>query len=104
MNYHLNYSMGLVSTTVYDDDDLDYGDFDLGLAEGEVLDVVCCGLMVVSVLAPVLVVDGLVADGFIFPSTVGDFGALVFGLAEPSFVAKRNGVGVGQCLLGGGWP
>ena len=53
---------GLVSTTVYDDDDLDDADCDLGLAEGEVLDVVCCVLLAVSVLVPVLVFDGLVVD------------------------------------------
>ena len=85
----------MVFTTVCDDDDLDDADYDadLGLAEDEVLDVVCCGLLFVSVLVPVLVADGLVANGLIFSSTVEAFGALVFGLAEASFGAKLNGVG-----------
>ena len=80
----------MVSTTVYGDDDLDDTDCDLGLAEGEVLDVVCCGLLTVSVLVPVLV-----ADSLIFSSTEEAFGVLVFHFAEASFGAKRNGVGVG---------
>ena len=41
---------GLVSAIVYDDDNLDDADCDLGLAEGEVLHVVCCVLLAVSVL------------------------------------------------------
>ena len=41
------------------------------------------------------VVDGLVADDVIFSSTVEAFSAMVFGLAEASFGAKLNGVGVG---------
>ena len=61
------------------------------MAAGEVLDVVCCRLLSV----PVLVTDGLVVDGLMFSSTVGTFEALVFGLAEVSFGAKLNGVGVG---------
>ena len=44
----------MVSTTVYGDDDLDDADCDSGLAEGEVMDVVCCGLLAVSVLVRVL--------------------------------------------------
>ena len=87
--------MGLVSTTVYDDADLDDADYDSGLAEGEVLDVVCCVLLAVSVLVPVLVFDGLVVDGLMFSSTVEAFGALVFGLAETSFGLKLNGFGAG---------
>ena len=59
----------MVSTTIYGDDDLDDADCDLSLAEGEVLDILCCGFLAVSVLVPVLV-DGLVADGLIFSSTV----------------------------------
>ena len=70
-------------------------DRDFRLAEGEILDVVCCGLLAANVLVRVLVVDGLMADGLIFSSTVEVFGALVFGLAEASFGAKLNGVGVG---------
>ena len=80
----------MVYTTVYDDDDLDDADCDLGLAEGEVLDVVCCVLLAVSVLVPVLVFGGLM-----FSSTVEAFGSLVFGLAEASFGVKLNGVGAG---------
>ena len=85
----------MVSTAVYDDDDLGDADCDLSLAEGEVLDAVCCVLLAVSVLVPFLVVDGLVVDGLIFSSTVEAFGALVFGLAGASFGAKLNGVGTG---------
>ena len=59
------------------------------------MDVVCCGLLVVSVLVPVLVVDGLVADGLIFFSAVEAVGARVLGLAQASFGAKLNGVGAG---------
>ena len=81
------------STTVYDNDDLDVADCDLGFAEGGVLDVVCCVLLAVSVLVPVLVVCALVVDGFIFSSTVEAFGALIFGLEGASFGAKVNGVG-----------
>ena len=67
----------------------------LGLNEGEVLDVVCSVLLVVSVLVSVLVFDGLVADGLMFSSTVEleAVGALVFGLGEASFGLKLNGVG-----------
>ena len=83
----------MVSTTVYDDDDLDGADCDLGLAEDEILDVVCCVLLAVSVVVPVSVFDGLVVDGLMFFSTVEAFGALVFGLAEASFGVKLNGVG-----------
>ena len=83
----------MVSTTVYDDNNLDDADYDLGLPDGEVLDIVCCVLLVVSVLVPVLVVDGL-----IFSSTVEAFGELVFGLAGASFGAKLNGDGVGAVL------
>ena len=61
---------GLVSATVYYDDDLDDADCDLRLAEGKVLDVVCCVLLAVSVLVPVLVFDGLAVDGLMFSSTV----------------------------------
>ena len=50
---------GSVFPTVYGDDDLDDADWGLGLAVGEVLDVVCCGLSTVCVLVPVLVADGL---------------------------------------------
>ena len=85
----------MVSTTVYNDDDLDDADCDLGLVEGEVLDVVCCVLLAVSVLVPVLAFDDLVIDGLMFSSTVEAFGALVFGLAEASFGVKLNGVGAG---------
>ena len=92
----------MVFGTVYDDDDLDDADCDSGLAEGEFLDVARCGLLVVSVLGPVLVVDGLMADGLIFSCTVEAFGALVFGLAEASFGAKLNGVGVGAVPTEGG--
>ena len=67
----------MFSTTAYDDDDdLDDADCDLGLAEDEVLDVVCCVLLAVSVLVPVLVFDGLVVDGLMFSSTAEAFGAL----------------------------
>ena len=52
----------MVSTTVYDDDDFDDADCDSGLAEGEVLDAVCCVLLAVSVLVPVLVFDGLMVS------------------------------------------
>ena len=85
----------LISTTDYDNDDLDDANCDLGLAEGEVLDVVCCVLLAVSVLVPVSVFDGLVLDGLMFSSTVEAFGTLVFGLAEASFRVKLNGVGAG---------
>ena len=85
----------MVSTTVCDNDDLDDADCNLGLAEGEVLDVVCCVLLAVSVLVPGLVFDGLVVDGLMFSSTVETFGALVFGIAEASFEVKLNGVGAG---------
>ena len=54
-------------------------DRDLGFAEGGVLDVVCCVLLAVSVLVPVLVADGLVVDGLIFSSTVEAFGELPMG-------------------------
>ena len=36
----------------------------------------CCDMLAVSVLVPVLVVDGFVADVLIFSSTVEAFGAL----------------------------
>ena len=85
----------MVSSTVYDDDDLDDADCDLSLAEGEVLDVVCCVSLAFSVFVPVLVFDGLVVDRLMFSSTVETFGALVFGVAEPSFGVKLNGVGAG---------
>ena len=85
----------MVSTTVYDNDDLDDANCDLGLAEGGILHVVCCVLLAVSVLVPVLVFDGLVGEGLMFSSTVEAFGALVFGLAEASFGVKLNGVGAG---------
>ena len=85
----------MVSTTAYGDDDLDDADCDLGFTEGEVLDLTSCALLAVSVLVPVLVVDGLVVDGLILSSTVEAFGALVFDLAEASFGAKLNGIGVG---------
>ena len=85
----------MVSTTVYDDDDLDNVYCDLGLAEGEVLDVVFCVFSAVCVLVPVLVFDGLVVDCSIFSSTIEAIGALVFGLAEVSFKAKLNEGGVG---------
>ena len=85
----------MVSTTVYDDDNLDDVYCDLGLAEGEVLDVVCCVFLAVYVLVPVLVFDGLVVDGLIFSGIIEAIGALVFGLAEASFKAKLNEVGVG---------
>ena len=62
----------MVSATVYGDDDLDDADCDLGLAEIEVLDVVCCGLLAVSILFQVLVVDGLVADGLTLPDLGAD--------------------------------
>ena len=52
----------MVSTTVNDDDDLDDANCDLGLAEGEVLDVVCCVLLAVSALVLVLVVVGFVVE------------------------------------------
>ena len=78
-----------------DDDDLDDTDCDLGLAEGEVLDAVCCVLLAVSVLVPVLVFDGLAVDGLVFSSTAEAFGALFFGLAEASLGTKLNGVGAG---------
>ena len=81
----------MVSTIVYDDDDdLDVADCDLGLSEGEVLDVVCFVLLAVSVVVPVLVFDG-----FMFFSTAEAFGALVFGLTEASFGVRLNGVGAG---------
>ena len=55
----------------------------------------CCVLLAVSVLVPVLAFDDLVIDGLMFSSTVEAFGALVFGLAEASFGVKLNGVGAG---------
>ena len=67
---------------------------------------VFCWLL--AFLVPVLlsVVDGLVVDDLIFSCTVEAFGGLVFGLAEASFGAKLNGVGVGAvplpCLDWGG--
>ena len=86
-----------VSTTVHHDDDLDDADCDLGLAEGEVLDVVCCVLLAVGGLVPVLVFDGWVVDVLMFSSTVEAFGALVFGLAVVSFGLglRLNGVVAG---------
>ena len=60
---------GMVSTMVYGDDDLDDADCSLGLAVGEVLDVVCCGLLTVCVLVPAIAVDSLM-----FSSTVEAFG------------------------------
>ena len=76
---------------MYDDD----ADCDLGLVEGEVFHVVCCVLLTVSILVPVLVVDGLVVDGLIFSITVETFGALLFALTRASVRARLNGVGVG---------
>ena len=40
---------------------------------------VCCVLLAVSILVPVLVADSLVVDGLIFSSTVEAFGELPMG-------------------------
>ena len=91
----------MVFITVYDDDDLDDANCDLGLAEGEVLDVMCYGLLFVSILVPVLVVDGLVADGLIFP--VLQRLLEHWSLAWQKLPLGQSQMELGQCLLRG-WP
>ena len=60
MNYPFKLFYGGWSLQQFDDDDLDDVNCDLGLAEGEVLDAVCCVLLAFSLLVPVLAFDGLV--------------------------------------------